>query len=915
MSDTLQHDSESRPADATPPKPIADTMLPIKLESLRLNVLDQKQSSFGTPAVQHAVVSDISRSPARPPPSPMMRGLLARRGSFTERPIDVVRLACVTQRNELISLVGRISEMGASSPILMPHVLVDELAAIAASTGNAGLMQSPLAALFKTAVEVVVQAPSIAIALRPKPGSWLYCLIHSDGLTADEIATSQYLAFKERLKDGSVDENPYQMLEIDMGPFNRDLPRMQMARSVGQGVQFLNRHLSASMFGGAQGPHGGASEGKTQLFEFLRSLKHKGQSLMLNPSKLITLGQLRDALLKADKALDAYDDEVECSEVSSRLYDLGFERGWGCDVGRIRSSMRLLLEILQAPDAESLERFLGSLPLIADVVILSPHGYFGQSNVLGLPDTGGQVVYILDQVRALEAEMRRRMDEQGLPDTKPRVIVVTRLIPEARGTTCNERVERIHGTDSAYILRIPFRDPNTGQVLRKWVSRFDLWPYVERFALDTERELRAELGGKPDLIIGNYSDGNLVASLLAHRMFVTQCNIAHALEKTKYQDADIKWAEMDPTYHFSCQFLADLVAMNHADFIITSTYQEIAGNETLVGQYESMKAFTMPKLFRVVEGVDIYDTKFNIVSPGADADIYFPYNDRDRRLTSLHGELKDLLFGSSEGPLAVSTLSDPAKPVLFSMARLDRVKNLTGVVEWYGRSSRLRAAVNLVIVGGVIDPSHTGDREEAAECEKMHRLIKEYDLRGSFRWIVAQKNRMRNGELYRIIADTKGGFVQPALYEAFGLTVVEAMTCGLPTFATAHGGPSEIIKHGRSGFHIDPYHGDQAADLMAEFFEKCSSDPAYWCRVSEAGLERIKAHYTWEIYANRLLTLSSVYSFWKRVSNLDRAETKRYLEALYVLKMRPMIQGVPLAEDSEEEALLTPTSPQPKTFF
>lgn len=58
---------------------------------------------------------------------------------------------------------------------------------------------------------------------------------------------------------------------------------------------------------------------------------------------------------------------------------------------------------------------------------------------------------------------------------------------------------------------------------------------------------------------------------------------------------------MDETYHFSCQFTADLIAMNHADFIITSTYQEIAGNETLVGQYESMKAFTMPDLYRVVE--------------------------------------------------------------------------------------------------------------------------------------------------------------------------------------------------------------------------------------------------------------------------------------------------------------------------
>ncbi len=37
--------------------------------------------------------------------------------------------------------------------------------------------------------------------------------------------------------------------------------------------------------------------------------------------------------------------------------------------------------------------------MIFSVVVLSPHGYFGQANVLGMPDTGGQVVYILDQVR------------------------------------------------------------------------------------------------------------------------------------------------------------------------------------------------------------------------------------------------------------------------------------------------------------------------------------------------------------------------------------------------------------------------------------------------------------------------------------------------------------------------------------
>jgi glycogen synthase len=43
-----------------------------------------------------------------------------------------------------------------------------------------------------------------------------------------------------------------------------------------------------------------------------------------------------------------------------------------------------------------------------------------------------------------------------------------------------------------------------------------------------------------------------------------------------------------------------------------------------------------------------------------------------------------------------------------------------------------------------------------------------------------------------LCADKHGAFVQPALYEAFGLTVIEAMSCGLPTFATIKGGPAEV---------------------------------------------------------------------------------------------------------------------------
>lgn len=42
------------------------------------------------------------------------------------------------------------------------------------------------------------------------------------------------------------------------------------------------------------------------------------------------------------------------------------------------------------------------------------------------------------------------------------------------------------------------------------------------FDQDAASELVAELQGLPDFIIGNYSDGNLVSSLLAHKMGVTQ---------------------------------------------------------------------------------------------------------------------------------------------------------------------------------------------------------------------------------------------------------------------------------------------------------------------------------------------------------------------------------------------------------
>ena len=105
-------------------------------------------------------------------------------------------------------------------------------------------------------------------------------------------------------------------------------------------------------------------------------------------------------------------------------------------------------------------------------------------------------------------------------------------------------------------------------------------------------------------------------------------------------------------------------------------------------------------------------------------------------------------------------LNDRSKPIIFSMARLDRVKNITGLVECYAKNAKLRELANLVVVAGYNDVKKSNDREEIVEIEKMHELMKNYDLQGQFRWISAQTNRARNGELYRYIADTKGIFVQ-----------------------------------------------------------------------------------------------------------------------------------------------------------
>ncbi|MCB2180674.1 MAG: sucrose synthase [Desulfobulbaceae bacterium] len=784
----------------------------------------------------------------------------------------------VDQNRETVSdLLSRYQRC--EQTLFLRSVLWDEFKLFADERGDVDLYSSQLAAVIHKTQEATLMHPWFCLDVRPRLAHWHYLLIHVETLEVHEISISEFLKLKEGLIGFDGGEWP---LEIDLGPFERDFPKMTQSRSIGRGVEYLNRRLSGRL------SHD-LAKGDELLLSFLRLHSYRGTPFMVS-KKIRDVKSLQQALRVGMEKLAFKPDDLLWNDVAGELQQLGFQPGWGRTVKLIRENFSLLADILEAPDFRALEKFLSRIPMIFNIVILSPHGFFGQENVLGLPDTGGQVVYILDQVRALEQEMRKRIFDQGL-EIDPRILIVTRLIPDAGETTCNQRLEGVHGTENVQILRIPFRHED-GSEIPQWISRFEIWPYLENFASEVKEEILSELGCRPDLIIGNYSDGNLVAYLLSQKLEVTQCNIAHALEKTKYLFSALYWKEMEDKYHFSCQFTADLIAMNTADFIITSTFQEIAGSDTIVGQYESYSSFTMPGLYRVVNGVDVFDPKFNIVSPGADENVYFPYYDEERRLVHLHDEIEELIFGQSPRDDCRGELHDKQKPILFTMARLDKIKNLTGLVDWYGMNERLRQKVNLLVIGGTVHEHQSDDSEEKEQIALMHELMDRHGLDGQVRWLGVRLDKKLTGELYRYIADRRGAFVQPAFFEAFGLTVIEAMGCCLPTFATCYGGPLEIIENGISGFHIDPNHGEQAAERIADFFEKCTADPEYWHALSKGAYDRVQQRYTWRLYAERLMSLSCIYGFWKFATNLDRQETRRYLEMFYNLQFKKLAQSM-----------------------
>lgn len=192
-----------------------------------------------------------------------------------------------------------------------------------------------------------------------------------------------------------------------------------------------------------------------------------------------------------------------------------------------------------------------------------------------------------------------------------------------------------------------------------------------------------------------------------------------------------------------------------------------------------------------------------------------------------------------------SDLTDPKRPVVLAIARPVAKKNLLGLIEAFATNSTLRNLANLVILAG----QHDSCAEDSAVLEKLIAARDRLGLRGIMS-LPVRHTREQAWSLYKLAASSKGVFVNPAFFEPFGLTLLEAAAAGLPVVATRNGGALEIVETLENGIAVDPRDHGQIADACLTLIRT----PSLWERASRNGLDGLTA-FSWETYARQSVDL------------------------------------------------------------
>lgn len=432
------------------------------------------------------------------------------------------------------------------------------------------------------------------------------------------------------------------------------------------------------------------------------------------------------------------------------------------------------------------------------ITLISLHGLIrGHDCELGRDaDTGGQVKYVLELARELAAQPMVREVE-----------LLTRQILDPKVDESYAQVEE-QLCENAKIIRIPFGP-------KRYLRKEALWPYLELFVDQTLVHFRRH--GLPDLIHGHYADAGLAGAELARLLHVPYIFTGHSLgrvKKMRLVSGGRTEESLDRKYKFTDRTEAEEIALETASMVVTSTNQEIQQQYEIYDHYQP--------------------ERMEVIPPGVDLDNFFPPAS-DFQTPSIAKEIGRFL-------------RELEKPVILTMARPDERKNLEKLVEVYGKSPELQQAANLVMVMGTRDDVDDLPKSQRRIISNVLHLVDKYDLYGKVAYPKTHRP-CEVPELYRWATTTRGVFINPALTEPFGLTLLEAGATGLPIVATNDGGPRDIIANCNNGLLVDPLSEDEIEHALL----RALTEPEQWKKWSDAGIAGTRKHYSWANHVQRYL--------------------------------------------------------------
>ena len=435
------------------------------------------------------------------------------------------------------------------------------------------------------------------------------------------------------------------------------------------------------------------------------------------------------------------------------------------------------------------------------IALISIHGLIrGDDLELGRDaDTGGQTLYVLELAQALSEQ----------PQVAKVELITRRIQDTAVADDYSVAEETIN--DKLSIIRIEAGPQG-------YLPKEQLWEHLDSFADNLVSYFRHQ-NQLPTLLHSHYADAGLVGAHVANQLGIALIHTGHSLGRVKRRRllaSGVDTTQLELLYNMGRRIEAEEITLATAEQVITSTHQEIEEQYELYDHYQP--------------------EKMRVIPPGTNVQQFIPPRGDEQ-----HTELYETLTRS---------LTDPDKPLILALSRPDKRKNIVSLMTAFGESKELQQLANLLIIAGNRDDIEDLESGAREVFQELLVAMDRYDLYGK---VAMPKHHRRDQvpQIYRIAAASGGVFVNPALTEPFGLTLIEAAASGLPIVATEDGGPRDIMSNCQNGELIDPLETSTISAAILDLLK----DKSRWQQCQQNGLKGVHAHYSWQAHAQRYLEL------------------------------------------------------------